>query len=355
MRTVLRAAALAATILGAAAEAITSKDPTGSTTLSRRFQDHVPEDDLPAVRRVIYERETFYKNNMSTVQALAATQGKHGELILLTDAQINAIIAADAAPTEPAITECDADPGMCALNATNKQHVDHIYKVMEANFSLSEIHDLFHSSENLPIQLTDGEVDAAITAHTAAGDKIIERENFINETTAPYWGIYKAFAHYNITPAAQIAATWTEDGKFINLTEHQVSGITAAYEFPTPPWDQPEEEWRNFKAHLLALIIAAWPTAGEPINPSEEKVNEVIAAAIDLGELADADMDKEREHLSFVYRCMDANYTRADLNALFHKADCSIKYELTESDIDTSIYAKETLLPNGSDITEMLC
>ena len=352
MHTVLRAAALAATILGAAVEAITSEESTGSTTLSRLIQDHVPEDDLPAVRRVTYERESFYKNNVSTVQALAATQGEHGELILLTDAQINAIIVADAAPTEPATREWDADLGVLALN---KQHVDHINKVMEANFSLSEIHDLFHSSDNLPINLTDEEVDAAIARHPAAEDKWIERENFINETTAPYWGIYRAFAHYNITPAAQIAATWTEDGKFINLTEYQASGIIAAYEFPTPPWDQPEEEWRNFKAHLLALIIAAWPTAGEPINPSEEKVNEVITAAIDLGELADADMDKEREHLNFVYRCLEANYTRAELNALFHKADCSVKYELTESDIDTSIYVKETMLTNGSNITELWC
>ena len=293
---------------------------------------------------------------MSTVQALAATQGKHGELILLTDAQISAIIAADAAPTEPTITEWDADPGVWALNATNEQHVDHIYKVMRANFSLSEIHDLFHLSDKLPIKSTDTEVDAAIAALSAAGDKRIKGANFINETTAPYWGIYKAFAHYNITPAAQIAATWTEDSKFINITEHQVSGITAAYEFPTPPWDQHEEQWRYFKTHLLSLIIAAWPTAGEPINPSKEKVNEVITAAIDLGELAGADMDKEREHLSFVYKCMEANYKRAELNGFLHKADCSIKYELAESDIDTSIYIKETFLNDktGSGITELL-
>ena len=112
---------------------------------------------------------------MSTVQALAATQGKHGELILLTDAQICAIFAAAAAPTEPTITEWAADPGVRALNATNEQHVDHIYKVMEANFSLSEIHDLFHSSDNLPMKLTDAEVDAAIAAHPAAGDKRIKR------------------------------------------------------------------------------------------------------------------------------------------------------------------------------------
>ena len=163
----------------------------------------------PEEIRLNEEWHEFSKHNVSTTQVETATHGgKDLHVISLTDAQLDAITAADESPT-------DTDsmrylPGTLASpvkredmqNPAEKEHLAHIYKVMKANFSHDEIYSLFHSSDGEPIRLTDEAVDGAITAHKAfatAQKKVARKARPKKKATHPK--CFSSLAEYWLNPA----------------------------------------------------------------------------------------------------------------------------------------------------------
>ena len=122
-----------------------------------------------------HDREvgSFNFYNVTERQQMAATHDKHNKPISLTDEQLRAIIAADQSPTREEYNEADDQP-KAYQNKREKDHLIHIYKVIDAGFSLDDIHTLFHSKDGKPIRLTDKEIDAAISAkHNESKGKAI--------------------------------------------------------------------------------------------------------------------------------------------------------------------------------------
>lgn len=86
----------------------------------------------------------------------------------LSDAQVDAVVAADEPlfdPTASPDQDTEREDNAPHEDHQDKRHIKHIYQTLNANFSLPEIHELFHDEHGVPIMLSDKEVDAAIAAH----------------------------------------------------------------------------------------------------------------------------------------------------------------------------------------------
>lgn len=99
---------------------------------------------------------------MSFIQAWATWSTPDGEDRDLTDDQVDAVVAADAYPSPPDNYDVTIDD----VHDIDRHHVDQILEVMDAGFTLDEIHKLFHNVDGQPIGMDD-EVDAAIAKHDA--------------------------------------------------------------------------------------------------------------------------------------------------------------------------------------------
>lgn len=214
MRTGIPAAAVAALMLSAVA------------ALECAF--NFPDCQAP---RVVEMWKRFREHNGTLAQFAVVTSDRDGWSINITDAQLDAVIAADEAPDEQRDTP--EDEGLSWDYDEEKRHIDHIYKTLNASFSLSEIHTLLHDSNGLPIMLSAGEVDAAIDAHFPADAKVIidcER-HFPNCGSPRFIEINEKFKAHNVSSAQRRAAMQTEDPKVpTELSVAQVDAIVAADE-----------------------------------------------------------------------------------------------------------------------------
>lgn len=167
MRGALCVAVIAILVLNSAAAPTTSAI-ANSTTVPAVNESSSLGDDAPNVipEQMVRALQSakFSRHNVSWIEESAA-QYFFGKYTPLTDAQADAVIAANESPT-PADNKRALSEPEAHLDLAERQHVAHIYKVMNAKFSLEDIHKLFHS-ESKPIRLIDGQVDTAIAAHDA--------------------------------------------------------------------------------------------------------------------------------------------------------------------------------------------
>jgi hypothetical protein len=127
----------------------------------------------------------FRRHNLTDGQiATAIMPQSRGRLINLSDAQVDAIAAADEAPVSPIQFTGFNFTYEIADYPKERKHLDQINRVLLANLTLPEIHNLFHSKDGQPITLADEEVDAALSAHYGAISAHYAREYKAN---SPSW------------------------------------------------------------------------------------------------------------------------------------------------------------------------
>ncbi|KAL8823240.1 MAG: hypothetical protein Q9191_006039, partial [Dirinaria sp. TL-2023a] len=183
MRFTYQAATLVVLIWTYAAYALPAPQTSDSLSFPQDWllKEISPTDGplTPEGKRQNEERAEFSKRDVSSIQAETATHGtgpgpkkRHQ----LTDAQLDALAAADESPSDnenvfdapigstPTLIK-DKDNQPLAEKTPPRQ----IYKVVKAGFSDDEISALFHSEDGTPIRLTDDQVDAAIAVHEHKG------------------------------------------------------------------------------------------------------------------------------------------------------------------------------------------
>jgi len=127
----------------------------------------------------------FRRHNLTDGQiATAIMPQSRGRLINLSDAQVDAIAAADEAPVSPIQFTGFNSTYEIADYPKEMKHLDQINRVLLANLTLPEIHNLFHSKDGQSITLADEEVDAALSAHYGAISAHYAREYKAN---SPSW------------------------------------------------------------------------------------------------------------------------------------------------------------------------
>ncbi len=279
MRTAIPAAAVATLMLSAVA------------ALECGF--NFPDCQAP---RAVEMWTRFREHNGTLAQFAVATSDRDGWSINITDAQLDAVIAADEAPDEQRDTP--EDEGISWDYDEEKRHIDHIYKTLNASFSLSEIHTLFHDSNGLPIMLSDGEVDAAIDAHFPAEAKaFIDCERHFPNCGSPrFIKINEKFEAHNVSAAQRHAAMQTEDPQVpTELSEAQVDAIVAADEASS---DQDAD--------------------GEDNAPY--------------------DFQQDVRHIKHIYRALNASFSPSEIHQLFHNKD-GLPIMLSDQEVDAAIAA----------------
>lgn len=142
----------------------------GSKSTKHRRQygcDGFCEGQIPEnIQREHDQEIRFFYHNVSSTHILAATVGQPGGTLLPSDAEMDALVAATESPTD-FVPNHEASSPKAYLDPAELQHIDNIWKVLNANFTLDEIHRLFHFKEDQPIILTNQQVDGAIAARTA--------------------------------------------------------------------------------------------------------------------------------------------------------------------------------------------
>lgn len=220
---------------------------------------------------------------------------------------MDAVIAADEAPDEQRDTP--EDEGLSWDYDEEKHHIDHIYKTLNASFSLSEIHTLFHDSNGLPIMLSDGEVDAAIDAHFPADAKVIidcER-HFPNCGSPRFIERNEKFKAHNVSSAQRRAAMQTEDPKVpTELSDAQVDAIVAADE---ASFDQ---------------------------GAADRKASSDQDA--DGEDDAPYDFEQDVRHMKHIYRTLNASFSPPEIHELFHNND-GLPIMLSDGEVDAAIAA----------------
>ncbi len=204
MRTTIQTAAIAALVLTAAAAPSLRATPRATLTHwnlehpfnftdlvgktdAARFpsevdcERHFPNCDSPRFTTI---NEFFLAHNISSAQRQAAMQTEDPlDPTELSDAQVDAIVAADKpsfdqdAADNKAFSdqEAEGEDDVPRDDQRDSRHIKHIYRTLNAGFSLSEIHELFHDKHGVPIMLTNKEVDAAINAHSGSSVPYVTR------------------------------------------------------------------------------------------------------------------------------------------------------------------------------------
>jgi len=323
MRTAIQTAALAALVLTAAAAPTLRATPRialAHWTLDHPFNftdlvDKTDPEDFPPGVFIDCERhfpncgsprfhvinKFFQAHNVSSAHRDAAMQTEDPRVPTeLSDAQVNAIVAADEASSDQDTGEDDGVPYDFEQDV---RHIKHIYRTLNASFSLTEIHQLFHNKDGLPIMLSDGEVDAAITAHAATTARAVKRDEGYSETHFPidesprYYKIETEFAAYNLTSAQWTAAIINEDDIYSikNPTDAQVDAIISAEQ---APFSQEADQ--------------------------EDGVTH--------------DLKKEKQQLAQIYKVLDAKLSPTEIYHLFHSKD-GLPIMLSDEEVDAAIVA----------------
>lgn len=268
-------------------------------------------------------RGKFNQHNVTDAQILTATTPKPDQWLKLTDAQVDAIIAANEASLKSGedyrvmYNDLDIDKD---YNLTNykreRKHLDQINRVLLANLSLPEIQDLFHSAGQ-PITLTDEQVDAALGSHYARTESTApvfcgEDVGGCTEGVLRFQRLHGQFSRHNVTEGQTATAIMPQfRGQIINLSDAQVDAIAAADEAPVSPIE--------FIGFNFTHEIADYP--------------------------------KERKHLDQINRVLLVNLTLPEIHTLFHSKDDQ-PITLADEEVDTALsihygaisahYARET-------------
>lgn len=251
--------------------------------LMRRHNITNEPAQLPSGRYIYKE---FMEHNVTTGQYLAATQTEGRQAIVLTDAQVDAILAADEAP-EPVPYVWHSWDG----DGRERAHLSQIYRALDAGLSLQDIHGIFHDADGMPFYPTDVDADEKIAA--AAGKAKLAKRNSVtyDDSAAPDAWIHISFASYNITPALQLVALYDEDNNYHTISKRRVDAICA--------------------------------TSYRSVRPDKEEEK--------------PDLPRERRRLEMVYRAMDGGIDWSYLDSLFHHERWSKGYDLDEESVDYSI------------------
>lgn len=286
--------AIAAMILGAFAAPVTVNPFPGWEPEQRISEEHKQWMNLVS-------------HNVSEFQIAIATHSKEGNPISLTHAQMDAIVAADEDPDRPLDYEYDGNLATLNRDPTDRQHMEQIYRVMDANLSRDEIHDLFHSKAGRPIKITNAEVDSAIITHAAtAPAKAKSDKNFEDSlprtTEAEANNKHLELYRYNVSWFQSMAATHKKDGGGSALTEAQEQAIVAADKDPFLPLYEDNDYYYDSERHRIKQILTTLNAGmslgqihklfhsqgGKPIRVSDEEVESAIivhaAAAAKLTE-----------------------------------------------------------------------
>jgi len=280
--------------------------PAPHIQLARRLEFADNEDTV----HLIEIREKFHQHNVTDAQLLTATTPKPGQWLNLTDAQVDAIIAANEAPLKSGEDyslhyndiEFDKDYNLVNYEGDRK-HLDQINRVLLANLSLPEIHDLFHSAGQ-PITLTDEKVDAALSSHYARTHPTVEvfcgdDVGGCDESVIRFQRLHGHFSRYNLTEGQIGTAIMPQkEGRLIDLSNAQVDAIAAADEAPVKP--------SPFSGFTSTYEIADYP--------------------------------KERKHLDKINRVLLANLTLPEIYTLFHSKDGQ-PITLTDREVDAALSA----------------
>jgi len=281
--------------------------PAPHIQLARRLT-FGPSDDEVNLFKI---REKFNQHNVTDAQILTATTPKPDQWLKLTDAQVDAIIAANEAPLKSGEDyrvlynelEIDKDYNLSNYEGERK-HLDQINRVLLANLSLPEIHDLFHSTGQ-PITLTDEQVDAALHSHyarTGSTAPVFCGEDDVDgctEGVMRFQELHGHFRRYNLTDGQIATAIMPQfRGRLINLSDAQVDPIAAADEAPVSPI--------QFTGFNSTYEIADYP--------------------------------KERKHLDQINRVLLANLTLPEIKSLFHSKDGQ-PITLADEEVDAALSA----------------
>lgn len=276
--------------------------------LAKRKEIVYDEDTI----RLMEIRRRFDQHNVTEAQLLTATTPRQGQWLKLTDAQIDAIIAANEAPVKSGedyrvpYDYIETDQKYKIGNyERERKHLDQINRVLLANLSLPEIHDLFHY-ESRPVTLADEEVDAALSSHygqTEGNTLMFCDDDFVcTEGSFRYGQLRGQLISHNLTEGRIAAAIMPKfQGGLINLSNAQVDAIAAADEAPVRPG-----EYAGFNS---THVIADYP--------------------------------KERKHLDQINRVLLANLTLPEIRDLFHSKDGQ-PIILTDEEVDTALSAHYT-------------
>ncbi len=207
-------------------------------------------------------------HNVSELQIDTATYAEDGKPILLTHAQMDAIIAADEDPDGSLDYEYDGKLATLNRDPTDRQHVEQIYRAMDAGLSRDEIYDLFHSKAGKPVKITDRKVASAIITHaatapaTARSDKSFE-DSLPRITKAEAEDNHLELHGLNVSWYQSMAATHKKDGDGSALTETQEHAIVAADEDPSLLNYEENDYYYDSERHRVKQIFTAM-NAGTP-------------------------------------------------------------------------------------------
>lgn len=272
----------------------------------RRLEFSENEDTV----HLIKIREKFNQHNVTDAQLLTATTPKQDQWLNLTDAQVDAIIAANEAPLKSGKDydlHYDDVKFYKNYNLVNyegeRKHLDQINRVLLANLSLPEIHELFHSAGQ-PIRLTDEKVDAALSSHYARTTSTVpvfcgEDTGGCDEGFLRFGRLHGHLSRHNLTDGQIGTAIMPQkEGRLIDLSNAQVDAIAAADEAPVKP--------SPFSGFTSTYEIADYP--------------------------------KERKHLDQINRVLLANLTLPEIYTLFHSKDGQ-PITLTDREVDAALSA----------------
>lgn len=238
-------------------------------------------------------------HNVSGSHLDMVTHSKDGSPVILTHAQMDAIIVADEDPDGP--LDYEPNRGLAALNRdpTDRQHVEQIYRVMDANLSRDEIHDLFHSKLGKPIKISDAEVDSAIITHAATAPEKARSDKSFEDSLpripkAEAYDKHLELHNFNVSWSQSMAATHKKDGGGSALTEAQEQAIVAADKDPSLPKYEENDYYYDSERHRVKQIFTTMNAgmslgqihklfhseSGKPIRVSDEEVDSAIVAHV---------------------------------------------------------------------------
>ena len=248
-----------------------------------------PQFHDPALEMFLY--------NVPTILHDTATHDPDFKYHPITEEQVQAVIAAASAPHKLP-PEIDLPDPKSYYDPAEKHRLDNIYQVMNANFSLLEIHKLFHDENDEPIRLTDEQVDAAIAAHSS---------NITNLTKG-------GRDRTNHTPILLPAESITQFLKY-NVSWAHINSSTVTQRLLTLPLIQREVD---------AIIAAdSSPVRQNKSNSQSENM--------------------QRQHVYQIFRIMDAKLSLKEIRKLFHSED-GMPIFLTDEQVDMAIAGHTGLL-----------
>lgn len=253
-----------------------------------------------------FDYNPWEEHNVTLAQYLMATHPRADKQLEITEAQRNAIIAANEAPVRrddqhaEVLLENNGTSYQIVYYEKERKRMDQINRVLLANLSLPEIYDVFHFADQ-PITVTDDTVDRAMIRHYSRTKSMApvncgKDVTNCNESMMRWGGIQGCLVAHNVSQGQIGTAIIPIPPYQIDLSDAQVDAIVAADGAP----------------------VRLDPYAGVT---STFKV---------------LDYPKERKHLDQINRALLANLTLTEIYTLFHAEDGQPIY-LTDEEVDAAL------------------